>query len=699
MAVYNFGTNFVLFTKTFVNPYSGETLYVSGTYNVRMTPITGTSSPVDVLAMPVYDDILRIEDDNGNLLLSGIEIIQGAAGNDIMILASATHTYGDVILRGYADNDIIWSNVGNDTLEGFDGNDYLHGGPGNDIIRGMNHNDTLIGWTGNDTLIGGTGADHMDGGDGFDTVDYSLATTAVSIDLQNFVFSGGEADGDYILNVEKIIGTNQASQRDWIWGDAANNVIFGLAGDDILEGGSGGDTIDGGDGWDYARYTRSAEGVNVNLKTNVNTGGDAQGDLIYNVEAVVGSNYNDVIVGGDNKDYIRGEYGDDTLDGGLGTDQLFGGHGNDTYLYASGRDTLHDIGYDVDRVVFNAAWSINDLTISGNVFVFDAGVNEVIFNDLSLFEYFSFNGHADMTLAQLTAMVNGATDVGTTGNDTFIGSASVQSYNGLDGMDTLDYSTSATGVTVDLRNGSGTKGDATGDTYMSIENVIGSNSADSTARDYLYGDDGNNVLYGMAGNDLLEGGGGADNLDGGAGWDYVRYLRSEDGVHINLKTGVHTGGDAQGDTLLNFEAVVGSNHNDTIRGGDADDYLKGEGGIDILTGGLGRDLLYGGTGADIFVFEADSAYQRTDMIRDFSLSEGDKLNITDLLSGFDPLTSAITDFVQFVTSGSNTNICINATGVSGGLFLTAFTIEGGVTATVGDLFLNGTLITDTLGGI
>lgn len=655
-----------------VNPYDGTTVFINGNYYINTTYVNGGSGPADFLLGNPNDNFYRLEDENGTLLLEGFEYIFPSSGSDIINLASLNYVLGDMVISLSSGDDILWSNAGNDTLEGNEGADIIHGGPGNDVINGGSEGDVIIGGSGNDTAT------------------YVTSAQGVTIDLYNNVYSGGDAEGDTLSEIENIIGSNISSERDWLYGDANDNEIYGMAGDDILEGGGGADVIDGGDGWDYARYERSAEAVTINLKTNVNTGGDAQGDLIYNVEALVGSAYNDSLTGGDDKDYIRGGDGDDYLDGGLSGDQLFGQEGNDTYFFSAGRDTFHEQGSGVDRIIFDAVYTPDDVTIVDNVIVFDAGINEVILNNVALFEFFSFSGYADMTFAELVAYTSGVSDSGTSGDDIFIGDTTQRSYDGLDGNDTVDYSASATAVNVDLIVGSGSTGDAQGDTYVSIENIIGSNS--SSARDFIWGNDADNEIYGMAGNDILEGGGGADLIDGGDGWDYARYLRSDEGVNINLQTGVNTGGDAQGDILVNIEAVVGSNFNDTIRGGAAHDYLKGELGDDIITGGAGRDLLYGGAGADTFVFESSAMDGYVDIIRDFDITEGDTLNITDLLTGFDALTDAISDFVRLAQNGGNTDVEISTDG--SGVYTTAFTIEFGITETVDELFNAGVLITD-----
>ena len=92
------------------------------------------------------------------------------------------------------------------------------------------------------------------------------------------------------------------------------------------------------------RYFRSSAGVTINLETNVNTGGDAQGDLLYGIENVQGSNYSDSLTGGAGNDSLSGGSGADILHAGAGSDTLTGQGGNDIFVLsnASGTDTISD---------------------------------------------------------------------------------------------------------------------------------------------------------------------------------------------------------------------------------------------------------------------------------------------------------------------------------------------------------------------
>ncbi len=258
----------------------------------------------------------------------------------------------------------------------------------------------------------------------------------------------------------------------------------------------------------------------------------------------------------------------------------------------------------------------------------------------------------------LSGLGGGDTLIGWGGNDTLIGGAGHDSLDGGDGRDTADYSTSASGVNVNLVAGSGSGGDAQGDTLTGIENIIGSAAADTlhgdggkniitgnggadmllgggggdllqagdgsdtlngaggndtlrgdngadhlnggTGNDRLAGNGDGDVLNGGDGNDTLFGGGGADHLDGGAGFDRAGYFFSAAAVTVDLSTGHGSGGLANGDTLSHIEAVSGSDSfGDTLIGRNGLDVaLQGNGGDDSLKGLNGNDTLSGDNGND-----------------------------------------------------------------------------------------------------
>ncbi|MCJ8311114.1 MAG: calcium-binding protein, partial [Rhizobiaceae bacterium] len=95
------------------------------------------------------------------------------------------------------------------------------------------------------------------------------------------------------------------------------------------------------------------------------------------------------------------------------------------------------------------------------------------------------------------------------------------------------------------------------------------------------------------------GGEGADQLDGGDGnRDVADYSWSNEGVEVNLTTGIGSGGHAEGDKLENIEYVYGSFFDDVLTGDDGVNRLIGDFGDDALYGMSGNDILLGGAGAD-----------------------------------------------------------------------------------------------------
>lgn len=204
-------------------------------------------------------------------------------------------------------------------------------------------------------------------------------------------------------------------------------------------------------------------------------------------------------------------------------------------------------------------------------------------------------------------------------NDTLDGGKGGDVLDGGAGIDTVDYSRSnrdvGVGVFVTLADTAyyGSGGEAEGDTFISVENVIGTDYDDyiratgASFRTFLEGGRGNDVLIGGNNGDLLLGGEGGDTLSGQGGEDGTSYITSWGRVDIDLQRAVQIGGDAQGDRLFSVEDVQGSINNDALRGdagnnlldgSNGDDILEGRGGQDTILGGFGDDLIYGGADGD-----------------------------------------------------------------------------------------------------
>jgi Ca2+-binding RTX toxin-like protein len=130
--------------------------------------------------------------------------------------------------------------------------------------------------------------------------------------------------------------------------------------------------------------------------------------------------------------------------------------------------------------------------------------------------------------------------------------------------------------------------------------------------EYLHGTYGDERILALGGHDIIYAYSGNDTLHGGDGID----------------------------------TLYGQNGDDILYGENDSDYIFGGYGSDVLIGGDGKDYLYGQGDTDTFAFESSSAFNNIDVIEDFKLSEQDKLDISDLLQSYDPVSDAITDFVQ-----------------------------------------------------
>ncbi|OQX34553.1 MAG: hypothetical protein B0D91_12300 [Oceanospirillales bacterium LUC14_002_19_P2] len=139
--------------------------------------------------------------------------------------------------------------------------------------------------------------------------------------------------------------------------------------------------------------------------------------------------------------------------------------------------------------------------------------------------------------------------------------------------------------------------------------------------------------------------------------DYEEGLRSIRSTH---------GGNGRGVVVDNTSVqigdptVTGTADDDILRGARNNDILVGDAGDDVLYGGFGNDTLLGGAGADTFVFEqgdqTETSIPTVDTIRNFSLSEGDVLDLSDMLIGESAET--IDAYLNLATVNGNTEISV-----------------------------------------
>ena len=118
------------------------------------------------------------------------------------------------------------------------------------------------------------------------------------------------------------------------------------------------------------------------------------------------------------------------------------------------------------------------------------------------------------------------------------------------------------------------------------------------------------------------------------------------------------------------DTLLGGAGNDILFGQGGNDTLNGGAGNDILVGGKGNDILTGGAGADTFVWlKGDTNTSGGfDRITDFKHSEGDKLDLSDLLQGNNDTNLA--NYLKLTTDSSgNSTLSVSSTG--------SFTASGG----------------------
>ncbi|WP_419736164.1 beta strand repeat-containing protein [Pseudomonas sp. COR18] len=418
-----------------------------------------------------------------------------------------------------------------------------------------------------------------------------------------------------------INGTDGA---DTLAGTSGNDEINGLGGNDLILGSAGADKIDGGNGTDTVNYSSSTAAINVDLRYGVvgrtGMGGDAEGDTLVNVERVIGSAFDDTFSIDTLNATLEGGAGDDVyiISNTLGTAIIEqAGGGNDEVRTSYG---AHTLSANIERLTYTGTGAFTgygnagDNIITGGIgndtfyggdgadqFIGGAGTDTVSYTESAVGVNLNFRTGVHSGIARGDTYNSIEAILGSNYNDIFVGDSRAMAFNGGTGIDLISYESSDAGVTIDLKtkvNG----GDAAGDTYTGIELFQGSRFADT--------------LSGSTANDNFIGGAGADVIDGREGIDTAWYANSSTAVNINLLTGVNQGGDAEGDVLINVESLIGSNFNDILTGNAVANGLEGGLGNDTIYGGDGDDVIYGSlyTALGPFAVDVTAAGPQADIL-------------------------------------------------------------------------------------
>lgn len=629
--------------------------------------------------------ILGAGDDRVNRTVENSTVFLGT-GND-----SAVGAFGSQVFLEDGDDQVGMPNV-HSSNPSYQLNCLLDAGNGNDAIYLYYlYESTLVGGAGDDTLI----ADDYRAedtylfytGDGNDRIEHAVQSGAAvlgTIFINDIEIIGeaqaisasawqmviGGATFNFVLNGSNLVLTENGNTNDSITlanfntvqggygimlGDTDNLIITGTTGQDTLTGGIGNDTIhaldgddsiyagagddsvaagggndtvvggsgagddtyDGGAGQDWVTYTSTSAGITVNLTTGVASGSEIGTDTLSNIEHIEAGSGADALTGNTEANHILGGLGNDTVAGLAGADTLAGGGGTDTLSYAAS-------GAGVTVNLATGAGSGGDA--AGDV--------------LSGFESITGSAYND----SLT---------GSTGNDSFAGGAGADSILGGDGIDTASYRDSTVAISVNLTTGALSGGEAQGDVFSSIENIMGSAFADA--------------ITGSGGNNALLGGVGADTLSGGFGFDS---LAGDEGNDLLL-------GGTKNDTLLGGagdDRLEGNADKDVLLGGEGNDTLLGGTSDNTLEGGLGADELVGDLDKDIFRFLSadDSTFTQSDRIISFDRTD-DLIDLSVIfgINGFSDLVVALGGTSTEVTFGTSFKLILTGDYSQGANQLTA----------------------------
>ena len=308
----------------------GDDLYIINGTGVTVAEAAGEGTDKIQTSLTTFSiaNTLNVE----NLSYTGTQAFTG------------TGNTGNNILTGGTGNDLLNGDAGNDTLIGGAGADTLIGGAGTDTASyvdatsgvrinlashehtGIAMGDTyesieiILGSNYNDTFVGDANGNAFNGGGGIDTIDYSASAEAVSVNLTTNVVSGGDAQGDTLTAIEKVIGSGL---NDTLASSTTTTMLQGGAGDDLYIVNGTGITISeasaGGDDEILTTLATFSMASTLNVEKLSYTGALAFSGT--------GNSANNTLTGGIGTDVLNGGAGNDVLNGACGNDTLIGGNG------------------------------------------------------------------------------------------------------------------------------------------------------------------------------------------------------------------------------------------------------------------------------------------------------------------------------------------------------------------------------------
>ncbi len=546
--------------------------------------------------------------------------------------------------------------------------------------------DTAVVYIGGQSYGTITDDDTIDSGDDWDIVlgDSGSIPGVTVIDptpsynnLSGIVYAGGPGQ-DSIHGGNGPDFINGQLGNDTLWGDAGQDSVLADMGNDVIYVTLDDDQVDGGFGFDTVISSRDVPIIELTA-TGPNTA-----DLIHRTAS--GDPLSSFSLTDIEMAQLFGGAGDNIFD-------VTGWNGSAIVVGAGGTDTLL-VTNDTDMKLRNATLFEGLLfyTIYGAFKDSSLSLPDGSTYHLSGLEKVILTGGAGDNIIDASGYSRPVILIGLGGNDTLIGGSAGDTFLfdadaplgtdtiiGNGGIDTLDFSNTTAGVTVNLSILGPAVQVANGNLSLRLNDKV-ENLTGGSGNDTLTGNDLANVLLGGLGTDILAGGLGAD----------VYPMDTDD--PLNAKTIVESMADAGHDILdfsgtstlsisLNLsilgspqvvngnltltitgeglEEVIGGSRDDVIRGnannnflrgGPGNDLLDGKSGDDTLDGGPGNNTLIGGPGVDTVSETGDTSFTLTNT----SLTRG--TGEVEILDGIE---------IMNLTGGVGVN-AFNLTGWTGG---------------------------------
>jgi Ca2+-binding RTX toxin-like protein len=389
---------------------------------------------------------------------------------------------------------------------------------------------------------------------------------------------GADSDNPTLLatsDSDIISGLNLQSGAIILGRDGEDDTLVGSAHADRLYGEQR-ETADYTD--DTVNYVNSNAGVVIATGSQgglAGTGGHAQGDELYGIENIIGSEHADQIsmwedgsnptIRGRTKNKLEGLGGNDILKGGAGDDELLGGSGGD-HLYGGANSDKVDGNAGVDFLDGGSGTDAAHFSdVTGNVHIkkltpsdVPAGVEQ---NSSPIYQVSFLRANATETdkIRDFETIAFGDAEQRLLlEGDLSIGETKMR-IDGGGGIDGVDFSRLEQGLTTQVQTIDGLEyvvANGTGAALRNVEGWVGTKHADTIATNegvqLLYGREGADTLSAGVGEDVLEGGLGDDIVTGGAGNDkfiigqgFDTIMDSEAGDRLFIRLPVANGTDPE----------------------------------------------------------------------------------------------------------------------------------------------------------